>query len=69
MIPFNIDELTLGEAKERDLIGVFGPFPASMELKNGLRIAGLISHQFFRPYAVTFDFDGMKIYLKRKPTT
>lgn len=69
MVPFNIDELTLGEAKERDLIGVFGPFPASMELKNGFRIAGLISHQFFRPYSVTFDFDGMKIYLKRKPTT
>ena len=66
MVPFNLEELSLGQAKERDLIGVFGPFPASLELKNGFRIGGLISHQFFRPYSVTFDFDGMRIFLKRK---
>ena len=66
IVPFNVGELSLGEARERDIIGVFGPFPASLELKNGFRIAGLISHQFFRPYTLTFDFDGMKLYLKRK---
>ena len=66
MVPFNLEELSLGEARERDLIGVFGPFPASLELRRGFRIAGLVSHEFFRSYSVTFDFDGMRIYLKRK---
>ncbi len=66
IVPFNLEELSLGGASERDLMGVFGPFPASLELTYGFRIAGLISHQFFRPYSVTFDFDGMRIFLKRK---
>ena len=66
VVPFNVDELSLGDAHERDIIGVFGPFPASLEMKSGFRIGGLISHQFFRPYSVTFDFDGMKMYLRRK---
>ena len=64
--PFSVDDLSLGDAREQDIMGVFGPFPASLEMKNGFRIGGLISHQFFRPYSVTFDFDGMRIYLKRR---
>jgi hypothetical protein len=28
-------------------------------------MGGLISHGFFRPYAVTFDFLSMTLYLKK----
>jgi len=65
-IPFVVDELSLGKAKERNIIGVFGAFPASLEHWNGFRIAGIISHQFFRPYALTLDFTGMRLFLKRR---
>lgn len=64
--PFVVEELSLGEAKERNIIGVFGAFPASLEHRDGFRIAGLISHQFFRPFALTIDFTGMRFFLKRK---
>jgi len=67
IVPFEIDELALGGAKERGLSGVFGPFPASLEYGQGFRIGGIISHQFFRHYAVTFDFTGMRFFLKREP--
>lgn len=66
VVPFAIDELALGNAKERNLTGVFGPFPPDLELSEGFRIGGIISHQFFRPYAVTFDFTGMRLFLRRK---
>lgn len=45
--------------------GIVGPFPPSMEYMFGFRIAGIISHTFFRPYAVTFDFANMQVYLQR----
>lgn len=32
--------------------------------KLGFRIGGLISHSFFRPYALTFDFAAMRLYLQ-----
>lgn len=67
IIPFRVEELYLGDAKEKNIGAVFGPFPASLESKDGFRIAGIISHQFFRPYALTMDFTNMKLYLKRKP--
>jgi hypothetical protein len=28
-------------------------------------MGGLISHGFFRPYAVTFDFLSMTLYMKK----
>lgn len=30
----------------------------------GFRVGGLVSHQFFRDYAVTFDFMGMRLYVQ-----
>lgn len=65
IVPFEIDELALGNATERKLRGFFGPFPESLEYSLGFRIGGIISHQFFRSYALTFDFDGMRLFLKR----
>jgi len=48
------------------LIGVYGAFPPSLESSLGFDVGGIISHQFFRPYAVTFDFRNMQLIL-RKP--
>jgi hypothetical protein len=65
VVPFLVKELSLGAAKEHDVRGLFtGPFP--LEYAHGFRIGGIISHGFFRPYALTFDFAGMRLILKRE---
>jgi predicted aspartyl protease len=64
-IPFTLKDLSLGGARQRNVRGWYeGPFP--WEHTFGFRLAGMIGHVFFRPYAVTFDFDGMRIILVRK---
>jgi hypothetical protein len=64
-IPFTLKELSLGEARQQNVRGWFeGPFP--WEHTFGFRLAGMIGHTFFKPYAVTFDFAGMRIILVRK---
>jgi predicted aspartyl protease len=65
VVPFLATELALGAAKEQNVRGLFtGPFP--LEYAHGFRIGGIISHGFFRPYALTFDFAGMRLILKRE---
>ena len=66
IVPFVVEELSLGEAKGQSITAFFGPFPSSLEYGQGFRIGGLVSHQFFRPYALTFDFNGMKLLLRKK---
>jgi len=61
--PFPIGSLALGEARREDLVGLAGVFPPQLEWEYGVRIGGLISHEFFRPYALTFDFSRMVIRL------
>ena len=63
-IPFVVDELTLGAAKEHNIQGSY--MGGRKEDTHGFRSGGLISHAFFKPYALTFDFDGMRYFLKRK---
>jgi len=65
IVPFVADQVALGPASERAVAGTFGSFPASLELMHGFRIGGIISHAFFKPYALTFDFDGNRLYLRR----
>ena len=64
MYPINAG-LTLGEAKELSVQGLHGAIPPGSEKRFGFRMGGLISHGFFRPYAVTFDFLSMTLYLKK----
>ena len=64
--PFTIKSLTLGGARQSDVTGMFGAFPMASEYAHGFRIGGIISHAFFRPYALTFDFDRMRLYLTPK---
>jgi hypothetical protein len=59
--PIRIDRLGLGPIERSDLGGVAGAFPPDLEHGQGFHIAGIISHSFFRPYAVTFDFRRMQI--------
>ncbi|HEY6768564.1 MAG TPA: hypothetical protein VI386_27715, partial [Candidatus Sulfotelmatobacter sp.] len=59
-----VDHLFLGDARGEKIKGMTGIFPPSLENAFGFRIAGLISHQFFRPYAVTFDFTAMRLFLE-----
>ena len=37
--------------------------PPSVEYQHGFRIGGIISHGFFRTYALTFDFEKMRFLL------
>jgi predicted aspartyl protease len=61
---FNVGELALGSAVARNVPGLAGIFPASLENKFGFRIGGLISHAFFRSYSLTIDFSRMRLYLR-----
>lgn len=64
VVPFTVDELSLGKVTDRDVRGLFtGRFP--LEYRFGFRIGGIISHGFFRSYALTFDFDGMRLILQQ----
>jgi len=60
-----VDEITLGDAREEDVIGFFGVTPNLGE-RFGYEIGGIISHGFFRPYRLTFDFTTMNLLLKRE---
>jgi len=39
--------------------------PGILHGQFGFSIGGLISHTFFRPYALTFDFTAMQLILQR----
>jgi len=60
-----LDEITLGEAKEKNIVGLFPPMPPSSDYRLGFRMGGIISHAFFRPYRLIIDFTNMNLLLKR----
>lgn len=64
---FTVANLSLGDAHAENVRALAGAFPEFLEHSLGFRVAGIISHQFFRPYAVTLDFTGMRIFLARQP--
>jgi len=61
--PFTVEKLALGEAVQSNVRGLFGGFSPEIEYAKGFRLGGTISHGFFRPYALTFDFTGMRMLL------
>lgn len=69
VVPFLLERLSLGELVRYQMPGLFGPFPESLEHAEGFRIGGLVSHAFFRPYAVTFDFESMEIVVRGVKST
>ena len=60
---FTVQELSLGGVEARQIQAYLGVFPPTLEYGEGFRIAGIVSHEFFRPYAVTFDFQGMRLFV------
>lgn len=62
-LPFAIETLTMGTVTRHNLTGVAGIFPAALETSSGVRIGGLISTAFFKPYSVTFDFDAATLWV------
>jgi hypothetical protein len=63
VIPFMVERLSLGDAVQTHIQGSFtGAFP--IEKVFGFQIGGIISHTFFRPYALSMDFSRMKLYLE-----
>jgi len=39
-------------------------FLVSEDTAFGFHFAGMVGHDFFKPYAVTFDFQNMQIFLQ-----
>jgi len=64
IVPYTVHQLSFGDIKEENVPGLYdGPFP--WENSFGFHLAGMVGHDFFKPYAVTFDFQNMQIFLQR----
>ncbi|GAN77925.1 retropepsin-like aspartic protease [Acidisphaera rubrifaciens] len=64
IVPYTVRRLSFGEASEQNVPGLYdGPFP--WETLFGFHLAGMVGHDFFKRYAVTFDFQNMRIILTR----
>jgi predicted aspartyl protease len=65
IVPYTVRQLSFGDVKEHNVLGLYdGPFPWQSTF--GFQLAGMVGHDFFKPYAVTFDFQNMQIYLHQK---
>ncbi len=63
IVPYTVHQLSFGNIKEQNVPGLYdGPFP--WENSFGFHLAGMIGHDFLRPYAVTFDFNNMQIFVQ-----
>jgi Aspartyl protease/Tetratricopeptide repeat len=63
IVPYTVHQLSFGDIKEENVQGVYdGPFP--WEYSFGFHLAGMVGHDFFKRYAVTFDFQNMQIFLQ-----
>ncbi|MER5998526.1 hypothetical protein ABT120_08140 [Nonomuraea angiospora] len=58
-----VDEVTLGSVAHRRVPGLSAASPSWFEHGFGFRIGGLPTHEFFKPYALTFDFGRMRILM------
>jgi hypothetical protein len=62
-VPYTVHPLSFGDIKEENVPGLYdGPFP--WHYMFGFHLAGMVGHDFFKPYAVTFDFQNMQIFLQ-----
>jgi predicted aspartyl protease len=64
IVPYTVRQLSFGDVQEHNVPGLYdGPFP--WENTFGFYLAGMVGHDFFKPYAVTFDFQTMRIVLQQ----
>ncbi|MFI6449108.1 hypothetical protein [Kitasatospora sp. NPDC050543] len=57
--PITPDRISIGDAVGQHLPGSVGPTP--WEAMTGFDGIGNFTHEFFKPFAVTFDFVGMHL--------
>jgi hypothetical protein len=63
IVPYTVQQLSFGDVQENNVPGFYdGPFP--YENSFGFDLAGMVGHDFLKPYAVTFDFENMQIFLQ-----
>jgi hypothetical protein len=63
IVPYTVRQLSFGDIQEHNVPGLYdGPFP--WENSFGFHLAGMLGHDFFKPYTVTFDFINMQIFLQ-----
>lgn len=63
VVPYTVRRLSFGDIHEDNVAGLYdGPFP--WENTFGFYLVGMVGHEFFKPYAVTFDFETMQIFLR-----
>ena len=63
IVPYTVRQLSFGDIRENNVAGLYdGPFP--WEDTFGFHLAGMVGHDFLKPYAVTFDFENMRIFLR-----
>jgi predicted aspartyl protease len=63
IVPYTVHQLSFGDIREENVQGLYdGPFP--WENMFGFHLAGMVGHDFFKPYSVTFDFQNMQILLQ-----
>ena len=63
IVPYTVHQISLGDIKEENVPGIYdGPFP--WQYMFGFHLAGMVGHEFFKRYAVTFDFQNMQIFLQ-----
>ncbi len=64
IVPYTVRRLSFGEVQEANVPGLYdGPFP--WQTSFGFQLAGMVGHDFFKPYAITFDFENMRIFLRK----
>jgi hypothetical protein len=64
IVPYVVHHVSFGQVTEDNVLGLYdGPFPWQSSF--GFQLAGMVGHDFFKPYAVTFDFANMRIFLHR----
>ena len=62
IVPYAVRRLSFGEIEENNVAGLYdGPFPWENAFR--FHLAGMVGHDFFKPYAVTLDFQNMKVFL------
>jgi Aspartyl protease len=60
LYPFIADKISLGDAVRRDVPGLIGP---PIQDQFNFEVIGGFAHEFYRPFAVTFDFVDMNLYI------
>jgi aspartyl protease/tetratricopeptide repeat protein len=64
IVPYVVHRLSFGDVQETNVAGLYdGPFP--WQTSFGFALAGMVGHDFFKPYAITFDFENMRIFLRK----